>query len=483
MPNLMQQMDILKNLSDGQLTQEMQAPSGGAAPFLVASEIARRKDMRQRYTADLAMARPKTTVAQDVMQGFAGGPPGGMPGDGNMPAGVPAGLPAAAPGGGSASPVQGYASGGLVDAADPTLYKPDYAALAQKYQSMLTSDATDRDRAAALGLLSAGAGILGGGHSNLVQNLGAGINAGIGTYSDRLKTLDSQDRNLMGDLVNLGSAQDTSQLNAARLDPNSPLNLPTSIREIQYINGMPDGPEKDAAMKIITPFAAQKAANSADDAATQAKMIHDGDLMPPTSLGMGGQGGAIQAAFGRLYPGESLAQLQLDAKAAQTYATHMNSNQIIKQQSNLSAADDQLTQLQSLADNWKAGQFPILNSAVFHTALQGGLGPKAQSLASQFQQQLADTKLTMQQVFAGGYAGTDKQLAQIDNMFNTAAPQKTFDDLINLARTNVKFRAKALTAPQAMGANGLGTNTFAPGPAPAPGGGTTSTNVPFTVEP
>jgi hypothetical protein len=78
----------------------------------------------------------------------------------------------------------------------------------------------------------------------------------------------------------------------------------------------------------------------------------------------------------------------------------------------------------------------------------------------------------MQQVFAGGYAGTDKQLSEIDNMFTTAAPEKTFGDLINLARVNVKYRAKALTSPQAMGVGGLGTNAYtqnngSPGPAAA----------------
>ena len=70
--NIIQLQDNLKNLSDQQLAQEMQMPSGSAPQFLVLSELNRRKQMRDDFQAQQA-SQNKTTVAQDVVT------PAGMP--------------------------------------------------------------------------------------------------------------------------------------------------------------------------------------------------------------------------------------------------------------------------------------------------------------------------------------------------------------------------------------------------------------------
>jgi len=133
MPNLIDQMNILKNLPDQSLAGELSNPSGAVPPYLVLSEVNRRKDMRQRYAGQMAQMAPKTTVVQDQLaalapppQGVAAGPGAPMaaaPGGGFPPA-MPPGAPAA-PQGINAAPtgykhggVVGYANGGLVY--DPT---------------------------------------------------------------------------------------------------------------------------------------------------------------------------------------------------------------------------------------------------------------------------------------------------------------------------------------------------------------------------
>lgn len=593
MPNLIDQMDILKNLPDGALAGELSQPSGAVPPYLVLSEVNRRKDMRQRFAGQAAMQKPQTTVAQDASASLA--PP--TPSARNMGAAAGQGAPMAMPGGVGSSPAMpgapvpaptgiaaaGYARGGIVGYAkggytgnlndlippEPTYingvpapalgiagappavalntygYDPtrdpainyggtpagagiaaaipqgasgipavadapagpttmqdgvtgtpmdlasasdtgavslppigqDYSKEQAQYQKQLDDANAAKSRDPWLALMQAGLAIAGGTSPYALTNIGQGGAEGLNTYAALSKSDAAAKEAALAGLMGISKQKTADQIatvdqanEAAKIamqnDPNSLQNTPPAIREAQIINAMPENtPEeraaKDAAMKIVTPFAAQNAETKASQADIIAEGIHSGDVLPPTTLGTGGQGAAIQAAFLRKFPGENLAKLQLDAKSAQTWAQHMNSGQIIKQQTNLSVADDQLTKLQSLADQWKAGNFPDLNSLVFKSALHNGLGPEAQTLASQFQQQLADTKLTMQQVFAGGYAGTDKQLSEIDNMFATAAPERTFDDLINLARINVKYRAKALTSPQAMGVGGLGTNAYA----------------------
>lgn len=134
MPNLIDQMNILKNLPDQSLAGELSNPTGAVPPYLVLSEVNRRKDMRQRYAGQMAQQAPKTTVVQDQLaalappsQGAAAGPGAPMAQGGGFPPGMPTGAPAA-PQGIAAAPtgyrhggVVGYANGGYVLSPDQSV--------------------------------------------------------------------------------------------------------------------------------------------------------------------------------------------------------------------------------------------------------------------------------------------------------------------------------------------------------------------------
>lgn len=223
--NLIEQMEVLKGLSDEHLAAELKAPTGGAAPFMVASELARRKDMRQRYESEAARKKPSTTVVQDLMAQAPGNMPPGMGGPPLAPAAAPTG-PA---GGLPAGPVPGFASGGIVDAVDPV----DYNDILKRYNERLANLDGGRDRAAALALLAASAGILGGGHSNLGQNLGAGIKAGVDTYSTELQSVDSSEMDLLRNIADLGATQHSQALQQAQEDR---LNRSLAVDEARLTN-------------------------------------------------------------------------------------------------------------------------------------------------------------------------------------------------------------------------------------------------------
>jgi len=75
MMNLFTAQEQLRDLSKGQLVQEMQSPSGSIPPFLIMTELQRRA--RMESAAALDKGPPQTTVMQDTVNA-AGVPQGGL---------------------------------------------------------------------------------------------------------------------------------------------------------------------------------------------------------------------------------------------------------------------------------------------------------------------------------------------------------------------------------------------------------------------
>tara|TARA_X000001388_G_scaffold55686_2_gene41034 strand:+ start:319 stop:1641 length:1323 start_codon:yes stop_codon:yes gene_type:complete len=73
--NILEVQDALKDFSQDQLVNEMQAPSGQAPQFLVLSELNRRQRMKQDFDARQAQQQP--TVAEKLVAA-AGAPQGGI---------------------------------------------------------------------------------------------------------------------------------------------------------------------------------------------------------------------------------------------------------------------------------------------------------------------------------------------------------------------------------------------------------------------
>lgn len=62
--NIIQLQEALKDMSENQLAQEMQRPSGIAPSYLVLSELERRQKMKQRYMEN---QQPQATVAEETL--------------------------------------------------------------------------------------------------------------------------------------------------------------------------------------------------------------------------------------------------------------------------------------------------------------------------------------------------------------------------------------------------------------------------------
>ena len=118
MMNILEIQDALKNMSNEQLIREIRMPSGSAPPFLVASEMDRRQNMRQRF----AEKQPQSTVIDDLTMQMNQGIGGMMPQP--MPMNQPMGMPKSSP---ELMPARRMAAGGLAsaisDAIAPVLAK------------------------------------------------------------------------------------------------------------------------------------------------------------------------------------------------------------------------------------------------------------------------------------------------------------------------------------------------------------------------
>lgn len=577
MANLIDQMNILKGLDDQTLGAELNRPSGAVPPYLVMSEISRRKDMRQRYAGQLAQQKPATTVLQDQLATLA--PPSGVAAGQGASVGMPGGLgsPSAGPGapmpapmginaGASAAPPTGYRQGGIVHyanggyvddsaywldpdqsvddgvnlpasvdvpmlngalnvvqppgylggidasginvpsqtpvpltplpagnsaapvyagtsmaAADPAQTIPaaapvvstsPYDEAIEGYRKQLAQDQHDRDQAKWLGLMQAGLAIAGGQSPSALTNIGQGGQVGLTAYQDYLKSANAGTNTALAGLADIQRAkldQQNTQFNqgiatsdltlkqqaaAAAADPNSPQNLPQAIREANYVNNMPENtPEqiaaKQAAMKIITPFAAQNAATKASNAEVIADGVHNGTI-DPNMPGMYGTKPQVIAAMAAKYPGDNLVQMQQQAAGANRNIQSLNSTQQLRlrqQIGELSGGNGQpgmLDKLQQVADDWNGSGLPPLNGVNLTAAKNGAYGEAGIEKATQFEAELADVTPALAGVFSSGNSPTDKALANAQSIFHADTSKDAFDKLITLARQNLAYRQNAL---------------------------------------
>lgn len=204
--NLIEQQNILKSLTDEALQAEVARPSGTTPPYLIATELERRKSMRESYEGEQARRGKRSTVLEDIMASMRQpGLPAAAP-MGGMPAAMPAApMPMAAPEQGG---IAAFAEGGLVGSGGGL----DYAALAERYNTAVNARPEREDRARALALLMAGAGMMGGGSSNTLTNIGKGVAAGAGYYSDALQNIDTEERQALRDAMDLERIRKAEEL-------------------------------------------------------------------------------------------------------------------------------------------------------------------------------------------------------------------------------------------------------------------------------
>lgn len=255
--NLIEQQNMLRDLPDEALTAAMKSPQ--VPPYLVLTEVNRRKQVRDRYMAqkqkyDAAQPNVAVQTLQDFDRSssqFQGSDPGGIAsalgaaGPGAPDMGIAAASPSDA--GIAAAAPEGFKDGGVIpgyavgtgasgvswppqplfrptakEAALAPISDDPYAELRNYYASMMDSMEKDRAEAQAMALIQAGLGIAGGKSQNLSRNL-AGAMPAIQAYQTQIGDINRSGRAFGLEQAKLNAQIAAEAREAAYNDPSAVL--------------------------------------------------------------------------------------------------------------------------------------------------------------------------------------------------------------------------------------------------------------------
>lgn len=209
MANLLNTQNMLKNLSDEQLDQEVNAPTGSAPSFMLMAEMQRRQNMRQAYEGEVQRANEgRTTVMEDLMRGT----PTPTAAEGAVELGASASPPTQPPipldGEMVGEPMQTFQYGGQVQGLGT------YADLGAELANMRAGQEESARMQRNLGLAQIGFGIAAGTSPFFATNLG-GAQQGLQMLSKQQADRDAMNLRLLGTQADLIGAQQRGDLAAA----------------------------------------------------------------------------------------------------------------------------------------------------------------------------------------------------------------------------------------------------------------------------
>ena len=192
---------------------------------------------------------------------------------------------------------------------------------------------------------------------------------------------------------------------------------------------------------------------------------------PPETKGLYRFGPGVRAYLAK--QGYNLAQAETDWRATQKHVQTLNGAQQTRMAQAIDNAAHSLDVIDGLADQWKGGNFPLLNKAKLAVAKGGALGPKAQAIATQLEAQIADVTSELGNVYMGGNSPTDHSLALAARNLSADWSESQLRAMTKLSRTNLQIRQNSMRNVGVAGASA--GNPYAapaaPATAPSPAGG------------
>lgn len=216
----------------------------------------------------------------------------------------------------------------------------------------------------------------------------------------------------------------------------------------------------DARIKPIPSAATVNVNEGKSEADAIADAIEKGD-QPPDTSGLFRLAGPVRAALAKR--GYDLRTANLDWQATKKHIATLNGAQQLKLNQSVNALPEMLDTVESLADQWKGGAFPVLNRANLAIAKNGVYGKDAASIATRLEAQIADVTADLGNVYMGGNSPTDHSLELAGKSLKGEWSESVLRDMIKLARNNVQIRKNSISG---TGAAGLST-----GPVSTPSNG------------
>jgi hypothetical protein len=135
---------------------------------------------------------------------------------------------------------------------------------------------------------------------------------------------------------------------------------------------------------------------------------------------------------------------QADWFATKKYVNSLNSTQQVRLKQAVTFTKDSLDIIENLAGEWKAGKFAPLNAAELFLAEQGGMGKKAQSIATRLNAQISDLTSELGTVYKGGNSSTDESLKLAALNLKGKWEESVLIDNINQIRKNLEIRERSI---------------------------------------
>lgn len=157
-----------------------------------------------------------------------------------------------------------------------------------------------------------------------------------------------------------------------------------------------------------------------------------------------------------------------DWAATQKYLSTMNGAGQVRLRQAVDFAYESLPVVDSLAKEWQAGGFPLLNKARMLAAEHGVLGPQAQQIATKLNSQIIEMQAELAVVYRGGNSPTDEAMKQAAHVLQADWSLPTLQANLGLLSQNLLIRRNSIVS--AGAATGAGNN-YAPNVTIAPPAG------------
>jgi hypothetical protein len=218
-------------------------------------------------------------------------------------------------------------------------------------------------------------------------------------------------------------------------------------------------------IRMTKPPSVTAGQSGSGDAESIAEAIIKGE-QPPDLKGLYRMGPAVRASLAK--QGYNLANAQLDWQATQKHIATLNSQQQTRMRQAVDNASHSLDTIETLADQWKGGKFPILNRGRLAAAKGGALGPQAQQIATALEAQIADVTAELANVYMGGNSPTDRAMQLAAHNLSADWTESTLRKLIEQQRQNLQIRSNSMSNVGAQGTSD--TNPYGPKTTPADAG-------------
>lgn len=226
----------------------------------------------------------------------------------------------------------------------------------------------------------------------------------------------------------------------------------------------PTATQSAAALGKIHSAQASPAATPPSDVKEAIAGMRDGTIPPQLPGRASKDYTALMAEAHR--QGYDLERAATDWVATQKHIATLNGSQQTRLNQSINALPDLLDSVDSLASQWKGGNFPLLNKANLALAKNGAYGDKAATIARQLDSQIADVTADLGSVYMGGNSPTDHALDLAGKSLSGDWSEQVLHDMVSLARKNVTIRKNSIANTGVQGASP--DNPYAPKAVTAP---------------